>query len=201
MATNNKYGSIVETFLGDPILVINPLSGKATPPADLNIVAADFAAAQELWSGKVGFKYKQFRLGDVPRVVGVGLWCNMADGLVQIDVPDDETTGLIVGIGGKSYNGANVLQQANIFVPNIRFKVQEFNAIEETSLFLDTSLLDYALTGQPSLVAGSGYYILNAYLDAATMDFSTISIDPAYAAQPLYMRPMVVIEHTYPLFQ
>ncbi len=201
MAQFNKYGSITETFLGDPVLVVNPLSGKATPPADLNIVAADYAAAQELWSGMVAFKYKQFRLGDVPRIVGIGLWCNMADGLVQIDAPDSEATGLVVGIGGASYNGGSVLQQANILVPNPRFKVQEFNVLEEANFLLDTSLLDYTLTGQPSLAGGSGYYILNAYLNSATMDFSMISIDPAYAAKPLYMRPMVAIEHTYPLFQ
>jgi hypothetical protein len=202
MASLNKYGSITQTFLSSPILAIDPLSSKATPPADLNIVPADFAGAKELWSGKVVFEYKQFRLGDIPRIVGVGIWCNLADGLVQIDSPDDIGTGLIVGIGGKSYNGANVLQQANILVPNPRFKVQEFNTIEETDILLsDFMVLDYTLTGYPSLSGSAGYYILNAYLDATTMDFSMISIDPAYAGQPLYMRPMVVIEHTYPLFQ
>lgn len=202
MGSLNKYGSVTQTFISSPILAIDPLSSKATPPADLNIVSADFAAAQELWSSKVALVNKQFRLGDMPRIVGIGLWCNLADGLVQIDSPDGDDTGLQIGIGGKSYNGANVLQQANILVPNPRFKVQEFNTIEETDVLLtDFMVLDYTLTGQPSLSGSSGYYILNAYLNSATMDFSTISVDPAYAAKPLYMRPMVVIEHTYPLFQ
>lgn len=202
MGSLNKYGSITQTFISSPILAINPLSSKATPPADLNIVPADFAAAQELWSGKVASVYKQFRLGDIPRIVGIGLWCNLADGLVQIDAADGNGTGLQIGIGGASYNGGNVLQQANILVPNPRFKIQEFNNIEETDFLLsDFMALNYTLTGNPDLSAGAGYYVLNAYLNATTMDFSMITVDPAFATKPIYMRPIVVIEHTYPLFQ
>lgn len=198
----NKYGSITETFLGDPLLLISPLSSKATPPADLNIVAADYAAAVPLWSGGVNFQNDQFFLGDVPRIVGVGIWCNLADGLVQIDNPDSFATGLQLGIGGTSHVQGGGVAQANILVPNVFFKVQEFNQIFEVDRLLDMSVLDYSLTGQPTQPFVNGpFFKLNAYLRSATMDFSMISIDPAYAAQPLYMRPMVVIEHSYPLYQ
>lgn len=197
MPSANKYGSITETFLGNPFVLINPLSGKATPPVDLIINNADTTAVT-LWSGTVNFKFDHFRLGDVPRLVGVGIWCNLADGLVQADVPDDDTTGLIIGIGGKSYNQGNVEVQSNIIVPNAFYKVQEFNQTFETDQILDVSALNYNLTGKPGF--GTGYYILNAYIRAVSMRFSTISLDPLYAAKPLYMRPMVVIEHTYPVF-
>lgn len=197
----NKYGSITETFLGNPILMIDPLSSKATPPNDINLVAGDFAAAQTLFAADGNNPLDRFCLGDVPRIVGIGIWCNMADGLVQINDPDTFLTGLVLGIQAKSYNSADVLQQNNFIVPAIRYKVQEFNQIQDCDFLLNVSALNYTLTGTPKgpQIVG-GYYTLNAFLNATSIKLSSISIDPQYAAKPFYMRPMVVIEHTYPLF-
>lgn len=198
MAGNN-YGSIVETFIGGPLLTIDPLSGKATPPADLNIVAADYQPAVDLYGSIAGgLRRGNFALGDVPRIIGVGIWCNMGDGLVQIDNPDGATTGLILRTSARSFNVGNVQVQANLLSPSIDIKVQDFNKIYETSYLLDMTGLDYSLTGNPS-ASGTGYFRLWSVLLAATMDFSMISVNPDFASQPLYMRPMLKVEHTFPL--
>lgn len=197
MSNNNKYGSLVETLVGEPLINIQ-LDAKATPPADLALVNADFATVDLYGSIAAALRLGKFSLGDVPRILGIGIWCNLADGLVQNDSPDSQDTGLVLQISGKSYNAAGVLAQANIQVPSYSFKIQEFNAIQETSKLLDMSPLNYSLTGQPT--AGFGpYYILTARISSATMDFSTISIDPLYATKRLIMRPMLLVEHTYPL--
>lgn len=200
MGQGNKYGSIVETFIGGDLINIL-LSSKATPPNDLSLGAADFSAAVDLYGSiAAGLRLGNFMLGDVPRLVGIGVWCNLGDGLVQIDNPDDQTTGLQLQISGHSFNGANVQQQANIQIPSFAYKIQEFNNVEAIDNLLDMSPLDYTLTGSPSLAGGSGYYRLTARFTATTSLFSMISIDPAYAAKRLIMRPIVVIEHTYPTF-
>jgi len=196
MGTNNKYGSIVETLVGSPLINIQ-LSAKATPPADLALALADFTTVDLYGSIAAGLRLGNFELGDVPRLLGIGIWCNLADGLVQADNPDSQTTGLILQVSGKSFNFANVQVQANIQIPSFSFKVQEFNTIQDVSQLLDMSPLDYTLTGQPGVA--SGYYRLTAGISATTMNFNTISIDPAYAAKRLIMRPMVLVEHTYPV--
>lgn len=199
MGQGNKYGSIVETFIGGDLINIL-LSSKATPPADLNLAGADFSAAVDLYGSiAAGLRLGNFALGDVPRLVGIGIWCNLGDGLVQIDNPDDQTTGLVLQISGRSFNSANVQQQANIQVPSFSYKIQEFNNVEAIDNLLDMSVLDYTLTGQPTVGSG-GYYRLTARVSSTTADFSMISVDPAYAGKRLIMRPMVVIEHTYPTF-
>lgn len=196
----NKYGSLTETFIGDPFINIL-LSAKATPPADLNLVQADFTQSPMYASIVAGAKIGKFALGEVPRITGVGIWCNLADGLVQNDNPDDGTTGLQIQILAKSYNGANVLVQPNVTVPAYKYKVQEFNQIYDVDYQMDMSPLDYTLTGQPTIPQNNGgYFRLFTQFDSATAAFSTISIDPAYAGKRLIMRPMLVVEHTFPLF-
>lgn len=196
----SKYGSIRETFIGAPLIQLATLSVKATPPADLNLLFADFTPNIDLYSGRttLGLKRGNFRLNDVPRIVGVGLWCNIADGLVQIDNPDTEDKGLVFSIVGRSFNSGGVLQQPDIFVGYTQPKVSEFNNIVEVDYLLNQTTLNYSLTGQPA-DSGSGYYRLTVNMQAVTADFATISIDPAYATKPFYIRPMVVVEHTYPL--
>lgn len=196
----SKYGSIRETFIGAPLIQLATLSLKATPPADLNLLFADFTPNIDLYSGRtaLGLKRGNFRLNDVPRIVGVGLWCNIADGLVQIDNPDTEDKGLVFSIVGRSFNFGGVLQQPDIFVGYTQPKVSEFNNIVEVDYLLNQTTLNYSLTGQPA-DSGSGYYRLTVNMQAVTADFATISIDPAYATKPFYIRPMVVVEHTYPL--
>lgn len=197
--SSNKYGSRVETLNGDPLINIL-LSAKATPPADLNLVLADFTTV-DLYGSVIAFRIGNFALGDVPRLVGIGLWCNLADGLVQIDDPDGFDTGLVMQISGHSFNLGNVEVQANIFSPSYSYKMQEFNAVQDIDNLLDMSVLDYALTGAPTIpqVAG-GYFRLTASIVSVTMDFSMISIDPTYANKRLIMRPIVIVEHTFPFF-
>lgn len=200
MPNNNKYGSLVETLIGDPFINIQ-LNAKATPPADLNCILADFAVSPLYASIAAGLKLGKFALGEQPRISGIGIWCNIADGLVQIDNPDSSNTGLVLQITAKSYNGANVLAQANVTVPAYSYKVQEFNQIYDVDYLMDMAPLDYTLTGQPTIPQiNGGYFRLFMGLVATTSKFSTISVDPLYATKRLIMRPMLVVEHTFPLF-
>lgn len=198
----NKYGSITETFICDPLLTVNPLSAKVTPPADLNLVLGDFTLGSYLYGAVAGGAVRRgnFLLNDIPRIVGVGIWCNMADGLVQIDNPNGPDTGLLLQINADSFNSANVNVQSGITFNGIsvQIKIPEFNQIFDTDYLLDMSALNYTLTGQPA-PTGSGYFRLQSRMIPLTAKFSTISIDPAYAAKPLLMRPMVLVEHSFPL--
>lgn len=196
----NKYGSLTETFIGDPFINIQ-LNAKATPPADLNLALADFTVSPLYASIAAGSRLGKFALGEVPRITGIGIWCNLADGLVQIENPDDLADGLILQVTAKSYNSADVLKQANVTVPAYSYKVQEFNQIYDVDYQMDMSPLDYTLTGQPTIPqVNGGYFRLFMGVSAVTSKFSTISIDPLYATKRLIMRPMLVVEHTFPLF-
>jgi hypothetical protein len=200
MPNNNKYGSLTETLTGDPLINIL-LSAKATPPADLNLALADFAVAPLYASVAGGARIGKFALGEVPRITGIGVWCNIADGLVQNDNPDAFTTGLVLQITAKSYNAADALVQPNVTVPAYAWKVPEFNQIYDIDFPMDMSPLDYALTGEPTIPqVNGGYFRLFAGISSATAKFSTISVDPLFAAKRLIMRPMLVVEHTFPLF-
>lgn len=196
----SRYGAVRETFLGNPLIQLATLSSKATPPANLNLVFADFTPDIELYSGRttLGLKRGNFRLNDVPRIVGVGLWCNIADGLVQIDNPDTEDTGLVFQILGRAYSNGGVLQQPDIFSGYTQPKVTEFNQVFECDYLLNQTTLNYTLTGQPGDV-GTGFYRLAVSVVSVSMSLATISVDPAYAAKPFIIRPMVVVEHSYPL--
>lgn len=198
MASNNKYGSLTETLIGGDLINIQ-LNAKAVPPADLNLVLADFAESPMYASVVAGLKIGKFALGEVPRITGVGIWCNIADGLVQNDNPDESDTGLCLRILAKSYNSGDAQVQPNVTVPAFTFKVQEFNQIYDVDYQMNMSPLDYALTGQP-LIGYGGYFRLFSVLNATTSKFSTISVDPAFATKRLIMRPMVVVEHTFPFF-
>ncbi len=104
-------------------------------------------------------------------------------------------------IAGRSYNAANVQQQANIQAPAFGYKIQEFNTVMDVDTLLDMSPLDYALTGSPTIPQVSGgYFRLTARMSATTSAFKTITVDPLFAAGRLIMRPIVVVEHTFPFF-
>jgi hypothetical protein len=200
MPTNNKYGSLTETFMGTDLINIQ-LNAKAVPPSDLNLASADFAESAMYASVVASAKLGKFALGETPRITGVGIWCNIADGLVQIDNPDDDDNGLVLRILAKSYNSGDALVQANVTVPAYSYKVQEFNQIYDVDYQMDMSPLDYTLTGQPTIPqVNGGYFRLFTVLNATTSKFSTISVDPLFATKRLIMRPMLVVEHTFPLF-
>lgn len=193
MNSNNKYGSHIETFIGDSMLNIQ-LNAKATPPADLNLVQADFNAVDMYSLEAAGLRRGNFDINDVPRLLGVGVWCNLADGLVQIDNPDVLSTGLVLRFQWQSYNGGGVLQQANIFTPSIDVKVTEFNQLFDIDELFDASGVQANLINDPT-----AFTRLHVDWLAATSDFSTISVDPAYATKRLIFRPMALVEHTFPM--
>ncbi len=200
MPNNNKYGSLVETMMGDDLINIQ-LNAKAVPPADLNLAAGDFTLSPLYASIAAGLKLGKFALGEQPRITGIGIWCNIADGLVQNDNPDGSSTGLVLQITAASYNGANVQVQPNVTVPAYSYKIQEFNQIYDVDYLMDMSPLNYTLTGQPVIPqVNGGYFRLFMGLVAATSKFSTISVDPLFATKRLIMRPMLVVEHTFPLY-
>lgn len=194
MPSNNKYGSIVETFLSDPILNIL-LSSKATPPADLNLVAADFTLKQMYSMTTGGIRRGNFALNDTPRILGIGLWCNLSDGLVQISSPDTPDTELNLQLALRTYNSAGAAQQ---LLGTMGYKVQEFNQIYDVDFPVLVSGITYSMTGNPAATP-TGYMRIEASMPSVNLDFSMITIDPAFAAKRLIMRPMVVIEHTFPM--
>lgn len=191
MNTNNKYGSRIETFIADAMLNIQ-LDSEATPPADLALAQADFTAQDMYALSAAGLRRGNFEINDVPRLLGVGVWCNLADGLVQIDNPDAVLTGLVLRFQWQSYNAGGVLQQANIFTPSIDVKVTEFNQIFDVDALFNASGLQANLIGD-----ANAFTRINASWLATTSAFSTISVDPAYATKRLIIRPMVVVEHTF----
>lgn len=198
---SSKYPSITETFTSDPIFTAATLSTYCTPPANLALAAANFVAAgSDLYPRfGAGARFGGFALNDIPKITGVGLWCNIADGLVSIDNPDTYLTGLTILLTFNGYNAAGVLTQANFTLDVLQFKLQVFNQIQEVSYIPNFSALSYSALGGPGSPT-PGHYRINAKLAATTMSFSTISVDPLYAALPIYIRPFVVIEHTFPMF-
>lgn len=200
MANNNKYGSLVETLVGDDLINIQ-LNAKAVPPADLNLVVGDFTVSRLYASIAAGLKLGKFALGEQPRITGIGIWCNLADGLVQNDSPDNSTTGLVLQVTARSYNSGDAQVQANVTVPAYSYKIQEFNQIYDVDYLMDMSPLNYALTGQPVIPQiNGGYFRLFMGLVAESSKFSTITIDPLYATKRLIMRPILIVEHTFPLY-
>jgi hypothetical protein len=148
-----------------------------------------------------GLRRGNFPLGDSIRIIGIGMWCNISDGLVQNDSPDNVTTGIGVQIRSQSYNVADAQQQADVFATPIITKIHEFNFMFECDYFIDFSSLQYSLTGFPQPDGTpSGYTRLNLTWNPATSNFATITVDPAFAAKRLIMRPMLLIEHTRTVF-
>lgn len=185
----NKYNSKVETFISDPILSLATLSVKATPPADLALVAADFTAKDVYSLQAAGLRRGNFEINDIPRLLGVGVWCNMADGLVQIN--GGSANGLVLRLQWQSYNGAGVQQQANIFTPSIDVKVSEFNEIYPMDTLFDASGLQANIQSDTA-----AFTRIRVSWLATASNFSTISIDPAYAAKAFMIQPVLYIEHS-----
>lgn len=197
---NNKYGSLIETYVTYP-QVNALLSSFATPPADimltnLNIDAPDgdtiFARGGN--SAIAGNPFYRFPVNDQPRCIGYGIYSNLADGLVVNDA--DPFGGLFLSLTWNSYT-AGVLVQTD-FAPSgtvansgppYAVRVSVLNQIHACDWRWDFSDLDAAADNFRGI--GS----ISAPNDAV---FSTISIDPAFAASRLLVWPVFVIEHSVP---
>lgn len=197
MDSNNKYGSYTDTLIGDPLINIL-LSTKATPPADLTLIQADFVGAVNLYSSSGGLfaPRNKFETNDSIRFVSIGLWCNLADGLVQIQNPDTISHGLVLGVDAQAYASPGVVVLPSLF-GIYNYKLPEFNSNIDVSYSPPMNTVDYTLTGPPG-TPGS-YFILTAAYKGVDMALSTITIDPQFAAKRLIMRPIVVVEHTFPM--
>lgn len=194
--TGNKHGSIVESFATSDIVTINPLSTAATPPADVDVapyVVGTSPFAFPLLSPISGNILPRFDITDVPRILGIGVFCNLADGLVPID-PWDTTSnfGLNISLTWGVYDiaGAPVVS-LNTHV----FRVNALNVIFDQDLYLQP----YA----SGIVVGNVNYNHTCLtIDAASTvqaKYSTISIDPGYAAKRFSMWAQLIIEHSKPM--
>ncbi len=188
----NKYNSKVETFISDPLLSLATLSVKATPPADLDLVTADFTAKDAYSLQAAGLRRGNFEINDVPRLLGVGIWCNIADGLVQIN--GGAANGIGLRLQWQSYNGAGVQQQANIFTPSIDMKISEFNEVYPMDTLFDASGLQANI--QTDTAAFTRIHV--SWYPTAS-NFATLSIDPLYAGKPFIIQPVLYIEHSRPM--
>lgn len=189
MSRNNKYDSRIETFTSDPLLN-ELLSSFATPPADFTILPANMPTQPFLYSSGSSANPTvpliKFAINDKPRIIGVGLFCNLADGLVYQDNPDEIDKGPSFSLELGVYDAANAFVTG---VETRSFRVPELNHIFEVDHLYDVSAVDQA---EDSLRFAAGFA-------GSSMTFATISIDPAYADKRLIIRPVVVIEHTFPL--
>jgi len=186
--SRNKYNSIRETFSSEPFYA-DTLSVKATPPADLVLLNTDMATPFlfPATSGNLT-ALGQFNPNDQPRILEVGLFCNMADGLVYIDNPDDSTHGPAFALSLIQYDGGGV--PIGGALDQFRFKVPELNQMFP---------VDYLCTGVQSRAVTASYLRLNVAASSTSMTFATISIDPAFAAKRIIFKPVMLIEHTFPM--
>jgi hypothetical protein len=199
--SENKYGSISESFISDPLLDVL-MSTLATPPADLVLTNADFGAG----TGKPIYwrttitptgRRPDFVTTDIPRLKGFGLFSNLADGLVLNDTDMTPEAGLVLALTWNSYDIAGVLAQSNFTggatMPQFSARIFSLNHIYPADFAWDFSALDLtqaAVRGIATVVVG-----------ASNSNWATISIDPAYAAKRLMFWPVFVIEHTYPIIE
>lgn len=183
-STGNKYNSKTESFSSD-CLFNALLSTKATPPADLVLAPGDFTA-KDCFPRLTDTFYAarpNFAINDVPRLLGIGLWCNIADGLVANDTNDGGTYGMSLRIRWQGYT-LGVKTQDDI-AQNVVVKITEWNQIFSIDSLFDAS----------GLTAGQDATRLNVSI-VSTMTFSTITVDPLFAAKRLLIRPMLLVEHS-----
>ena len=80
MNLSNKYGSRIDTFVASDLYNL-PL--PVVPPADLSIVAANFAPSYLYFRMGITSKVVGFSPRDNPYIRGFGMYSNLADGLVD----------------------------------------------------------------------------------------------------------------------
>lgn len=187
MPMNNKYGSIIETFISVPI-INDTLATYATPPANLQLVQADFTAQTMFASGgasAAGPRIK-FAINDRPRILGYGLFCNIADGLVPIDSLDDFEHGPGFGITLSQFDGAGVNQG---LIGTQSYRTIILNTMIDIDFAFDVSGVDNTLDSLR----------IEAYMPLLSMEFATISVNPDYGPLRLQFWPKLIIEHTFPV--
>jgi len=184
----NKYNAIKESFISDAVLN-DLLSAHATPPADLSLIGGDFTVQtmySQISAGGSG-RHALFDPRDHPRILGVAMFCNIADGLVKNDAVDDDETGLVFQINLDAFDGAGVFQTN---IDSFQIKVPELNQFFETDFLYDVSTAISATTASLRV---------RFNVSALTMDFATITVHPDFAAKRLIFTPEVIMEHTFPM--
>ncbi len=195
ISNSNKYGSIIETFVTNASLNAL-LSTLAVPPADLALNNASFTTSFIYARGGVGTapsRYGKFIPQDIPRLIGYGIFCNLADGLVWSDNLDNE--GLAVGLTWSSYDVANALLQADFTgsgtvgpnQPVFYSRVNALNTIHDCDFRWNFSAINTACNhfrGIGRIEAPSG------------VNFSTITIDPTFQTKQIIFWPVFVFEHS-----
>lgn len=199
--SSNKYSSITESFISDPLLDVL-MSSLVTPPADLVLANADFGAGVGkpiYWrttTSPTG-RRPDFVITDVPRLKGFGLFSNIADGLVLNDTVMTPEAGLILALTWNSYTAGGVVSQTNFTggatQPQFSARIFTLNHIYPADFAWDFSTLD--------LTQASIRGIATVVVGASNSNWATISVDPAYAAKRLMFWPVFILEHTYPIIE
>jgi hypothetical protein len=199
--SNNKYSSITETFISDPLLDVL-MSSLATPPADLVLSNADFGAGVGkpiYWRTTVSptGRRPDFTINDVPRLKGYGLFCNIADGLVLNDTVMTPEAGLILALTWNSYTTGGVVSQTNFTggatQPQFSARILALNHIYPADFAWDFSSLNINLAS----IRG----IATVVVGASNSKWATVSVDPAYANKRLIFWPVFILEHTFPIIE
>lgn len=90
MILKSRYGSRIDTFIGPDLYnLVMPV----VPPADMSISAGAFAASYLFYRQGIATQTVGFQPTEKPRIKGIGLQCNMGDGLVDASASHFPTSG------------------------------------------------------------------------------------------------------------
>jgi hypothetical protein len=203
---SSRYDPIRETFTTNPLVNIAPLSTRATPPNDLKIPDTDFTSRLLFPSIKepnvTTFlpRYK-FDKRDIPRIVGMGIFGNMADCITPINEPCIH--GLTVLLSWEAVTAAGGFYRTLSSRYLTRF--ESLNAIFDYDIFL----LEEAQATDGGAFPNGRLDLSNPNIDAtrlkltvkvenapATVDYSTILLDPRFSTKNFMLWGNVVVEHT-----
>jgi len=206
---NRKYDPIRETFQTDDLVAIPTLQTAATPPADLAITPTYIAAARSrpAWprarasSGVISAgRLCGFQINDVPRLLGMGLFCNLGDCIVDISNHNNGCEGAYVNLE------LNLYDSGDNFITTVRSDIFRFNTLQAIfdydvsyvrDLAFTFSLIPYSKTANQYLRFDVNFGDQGDFTQAL---YSTILMDPAFKTKRFSMWANLVIEHSYEIF-
>jgi hypothetical protein len=182
---SNKYGSVRLTYTSNP-LFNDLLSTLGTPPADITLTFADFTTevlyceVQQIGTTEARLA---FALNDHPRIVGAGVFCNMGDGLVNVTPTEVFQDNMVLTLTLISADATGAIIDT-LDIRNI--KIPELNQVFDADF-----LMAVASVGA---VPGATQLRILVTLSPLELIYSTISLNPDFAAKPLRFVPVVIIE-------
>lgn len=193
MSSANRYNSIVETMKGT-IILPTVLSTFGTVPGTITVPAPMFTVPCR-GTGIGGLFAEEFDLNDVPNILTIGLWSNLADGLSPINWPTSVSPAVTVEWyaidGGGSPIGAPL---ARI----LTYYPQALNRQEAQNFFrvFNNAATRAALENRITL--GAVATRLDVSLGGA-MSFDAYSMSSAWNVATFMLEVQLEVEHTLPL--